>query len=71
MMDTDKNGNLTFEELKDGLHMIGQPVADPEVQMLMDAVSLLFIIICRIQASITFYMVLLANDTKFTFLVSF
>lgn len=44
MMDTDKNGNLTFEELKDGLHMIGQPVADPEVQMLMDAVSLLFII---------------------------
>ncbi|XP_058202051.1 calcium-dependent protein kinase 24-like [Rhododendron vialii] len=37
MMDTDKNGNLSFEELKDGLHMIGQPVADPEVQMLMDA----------------------------------
>lgn len=40
MMDTDQNGNLTFDELKDGLHKIGQPVADPEVQMLMDAVSL-------------------------------
>lgn len=39
MMDTDKNGNLTFEELKHGLHRMGQPVADPDVQMLMDAVS--------------------------------
>ncbi|GFY81380.1 calcium-dependent protein kinase 24 [Actinidia rufa] len=37
MMDTDKNGNLTFEELKDGLQMIGHPIADPDVQMLMDA----------------------------------
>ncbi|KAF7132189.1 hypothetical protein RHSIM_Rhsim09G0028900 [Rhododendron simsii] len=37
MMDTDKNGNLTFEELKHGLHKMGQPVADPDVQMLMDA----------------------------------
>ncbi|KAF8402288.1 hypothetical protein HHK36_013240 [Tetracentron sinense] len=37
MMDTDNNGNLTFKELKDGLHMIGQPVLDPDVQMLMDA----------------------------------
>ncbi|KAL6976259.1 Calcium-dependent protein kinase 24 [Sarracenia purpurea var. burkii] len=37
MMDTDKNGNLTFEELKDGFHMIGQQVADPDVQMLLDA----------------------------------
>ncbi|KAA8527294.1 hypothetical protein F0562_034609 [Nyssa sinensis] len=39
MMDTDKNGNLTFEELKDGLIMIGQPVPDHDVQLLMDAVS--------------------------------
>ncbi|XP_019054603.1 PREDICTED: calcium-dependent protein kinase 8-like isoform X1 [Nelumbo nucifera] len=37
MMDTDNNGNLTFEEVKDGLHMIGQPVPDPDVQMLIDA----------------------------------
>lgn len=40
-MDTDKTGDLTFEELKHGLHKYGQPVADPEVQMLMDAVSFL------------------------------
>lgn len=39
MMDSDKNGNLSFQELKDGLHMMGQSVADPEVQLLMDAVS--------------------------------
>ncbi|CAN4100679.1 unnamed protein product [Withania somnifera] len=37
MMDTDKNGNLSFQELKDGLHMMGQTVAEPEVQLLMDA----------------------------------
>ncbi|KAJ4955419.1 hypothetical protein NE237_012202 [Protea cynaroides] len=37
MMDTDKNGNLSFQELRDGLHMIGHPVPDSEVQMLMDA----------------------------------
>ncbi|GMY32416.1 calcium-dependent protein kinase 24 [Fagus crenata] len=37
MMDTDQNGNLSFEELKEGLHMIGHSVPDPEVQMLMDA----------------------------------
>ncbi|XP_057957775.1 calcium-dependent protein kinase 24 [Malania oleifera] len=40
MMDTDKNGILSFEELKDGLHMFGQPVADPDVQMLMDAADI-------------------------------
>lgn len=39
-MDKDKNGSLTFEELKDGLSSIGdQPVADPEIQMFMEAVS--------------------------------
>ncbi|KAG5602668.1 hypothetical protein H5410_034038 [Solanum commersonii] len=36
-MDTDKNGNLSFQELKDGLHMMGQTVAEPEVHLLMDA----------------------------------
>lgn len=39
MMDTDKNGDLTFEELRDGLQKIGQAVPDPDVKMLMDAVS--------------------------------
>lgn len=42
MMDKDKNGSLTFEELKDGLSMIGHAIPDPDVQMLMDAVSSLF-----------------------------
>lgn len=41
MMDTDKNGNLSFEELKEGLNNIGHPVPDPDVQMLMNAVSFL------------------------------
>ncbi|CAN8247637.1 unnamed protein product [Cochlearia groenlandica] len=36
-MDTDKNGHLTFEELKDGLKKIGQVVPDGDVKMLMDA----------------------------------
>lgn len=37
MMDTDKNGNLTFEELKAGLSSIGHHFNDPDVQMLLDA----------------------------------
>lgn len=40
MMDKDKNGNLSFEELRDGLSRIGHTLPDPDVQMLMDAVSL-------------------------------
>lgn len=39
-MDTDNNGQLSFEELRVGLHMFGHSVPDHEVQMLMDAVSL-------------------------------
>ena len=39
-MDKDKNGSLTFEEFKDGLCLIGdQPLDDPDVRMLMEAVS--------------------------------
>jgi len=38
VMDTDNNGDLTFEELKHDLHKYGQQVADPDVRMLMDAV---------------------------------
>ncbi|KAE8691993.1 Calcium-dependent protein kinase 24 [Hibiscus syriacus] len=40
MMDTDENGNLTFEELRDGLHKIGHSLDDPDVQMLMDAADI-------------------------------
>lgn len=40
-MDKDKNGALTYEELKDGLTSIGdQPVADPDIEMFMEAVSI-------------------------------
>lgn len=39
MMDKDKNGHLTFEELKDGFAEIGNVIPDPDLQMLMDAVS--------------------------------
>ena len=39
MMDKDKNGHLSFEELRDGLSMIGHTLPDPDVQMLLDAVS--------------------------------
>lgn len=44
MMDTDKNGNLSFEELKNGLNKFVQPLGDPDVQLLLDAVSRLFFI---------------------------
>ncbi|KAF2322151.1 hypothetical protein GH714_007916 [Hevea brasiliensis] len=40
MMDTDNTGDLTFEELKNGLHHIGQPLPDPDVRMLMDAADI-------------------------------
>ncbi|KAF5728820.1 calcium-dependent protein kinase 24 [Tripterygium wilfordii] len=40
MMDIDKNGDLTFEELKDGLQRIGEHVADHDVRLLMDAADL-------------------------------
>lgn len=39
IMDKDKNGNLTLEELKDGSQNMGSFVAEPHVQMLMEAVS--------------------------------
>lgn len=40
MMDKDKNGNLSFDELKDGLSMIGHALPDTDVQMLMDAADI-------------------------------
>ncbi|KAJ8755430.1 hypothetical protein K2173_019228 [Erythroxylum novogranatense] len=40
MMDTDDTGDLSSEELKDGLHKLGHSVPDPEVQMLMDAADI-------------------------------
>ncbi|CAL0303342.1 unnamed protein product [Lupinus luteus] len=40
MMDKDKNGHLTFEELKDGLAILGHTLPDPDVQMLMEAADI-------------------------------
>ncbi|KAG9447093.1 hypothetical protein H6P81_013221 [Aristolochia fimbriata] len=36
-MDVNKNGNLSLEQLKEGLEIIGQPAPDIDVQMLMEA----------------------------------
>lgn len=38
MMDTNKDGNLSMDELRKGLHMIGHGVLEPDVQMIMEAV---------------------------------
>ncbi|CAO2838131.1 unnamed protein product [Amaranthus hypochondriacus] len=37
MMDTDKNGSLSFEELKHGLQKLGHAFPDSDVQMILDA----------------------------------
>ena len=38
MLDTNKDGHLTIDELKKGLQMIGNNVHDTDVDMLMEAV---------------------------------
>lgn len=38
LMDTNNNGQITFEELKAGLQKVGSQLAEPEMQMLMEAV---------------------------------
>ncbi|KAB2092260.1 hypothetical protein ES319_A02G017200v1 [Gossypium barbadense] len=40
MMDTDENGYLSFEELRDGLQKMGHSVGDPAVRMLMEAADI-------------------------------
>ena len=41
MMDVDKTGFLTFEQLRAGLHKIGSQLVESEIQQLMEAVSTL------------------------------
>ncbi|BAT76621.1 hypothetical protein LR48_Vigan01g279100 [Vigna angularis] len=36
LMDTDKDGKVTYEELKAGLQKVGSQLAEPEIKMLMD-----------------------------------
>ena len=39
MIDKDKDGTLTLEELKEGLRINGHAVPETEIQMLLEAVS--------------------------------
>jgi calcium-dependent protein kinase len=39
MIDTDKSGTITFEELKEGLKRVGSELMESEIKTLMDAVS--------------------------------
>ncbi|XP_004508790.1 calcium-dependent protein kinase 10 [Cicer arietinum] len=36
LMDTDKDGRITYEELKAGLQKVGSQLAEPEIKLLMD-----------------------------------
>jgi calcium-dependent protein kinase len=38
LMDTDKDGRVTLEELKAGLRKVGSKLAEPEMELLMEAV---------------------------------
>jgi calcium-dependent protein kinase len=42
MIDTDNSGTITYDELKDGLKRVGSDLMEPEIQALMDAVSVFF-----------------------------
>lgn len=39
LMDTDKDGRITYEELKAGLRKVGSQLAEPEIKLLMDVVG--------------------------------
>lgn len=45
-MDIDNDGIVSIDELKAGLRNFGSQLAEPEVQMLIEAVSVLFLYIC-------------------------
>jgi Ca2+-binding EF-hand superfamily protein len=38
LMDTDKDGKVTYEELRAGLRKVGSQLAEPEIKMLMEVV---------------------------------
>lgn len=40
LMDTDNDGKITYEELKAGLRKVGSQLAEQEIKMLMEVVSL-------------------------------
>ena len=44
MMDTNKNGFISFEEFKAGLYKLGSQLGENEIHQLMDAVSDYFLL---------------------------
>lgn len=42
VMDINNKGKINIDELRVGLHKIGQQIADADLQILMDAVSIIF-----------------------------
>lgn len=40
LMDTDNDGKVTFDELKAGLRKVGSQLAEPEIKLMMDVVSI-------------------------------
>ena len=42
LMDTDKDGKVTYDELKAGLRKVGSQLGEPEIKMLMEVVNSLF-----------------------------
>lgn len=45
MMDTSRRGKINLEELRVGLHKIGQQIPDADLQILMEAVSIIFCVL--------------------------
>lgn len=39
LMDTNNDGKVTYQELRDGLRKVGSQLAEPEMKMMMDVVS--------------------------------
>lgn len=45
MMDTGKRGKINLDELRVGLQKLGQQIPDPDLQILVEAVSILLCLI--------------------------
>lgn len=39
LMDTDRDGKVTYEELRTGLKKVGSQLGEPEIKLLMEVVS--------------------------------
>lgn len=59
MMDTSNRGKINLEELRVGLQKLGQQISDADLQILMDAVSIMF--------SLTQQLIIRHNPCSLTF----